>query len=333
MELSTEELEEQLLNTWYVNWNEGEIDINNEEFIDDLVKAILVYYKDGKYHHIDTFPKGHPKWKKGGANINAQPGNVRTERSHLRQAIITMTNSRSQFNKYWTAMLRTFIVFNMGDEDKPGCGANKRYSYALAKRTERCIELSEQNKELRKKLNNETERCGLCGSDDFKFKMQCRDEAYNNLPHGDKEWAEKYEKLEARCGKFQDQVISLTEQLKSRHETEEKNEEDHVESLSKTIVDRDESINRLRLKVKKLEETNQSQKTKHSQEVKELKSSLKSDDKKTLEIQKLNEKIIKQDLLIKELKKNKPKKKKTKISQEQILTLLQQLQENDSDSD
>ena len=103
-------------------------------------------------------------------------------------------------------------------------------------------------------------------------------------------------------------------------------------SSSKTIIDKSECIDKLRLKIKKLEETNQSQKTKHSQEVKELKLSLKSDDKKILEIQKLNEKIIKQDLLIKELKKNKPKKKKSKISQEQLLKLIQQLS-SDSDSD
>ena len=334
MDLSAEELEEHLLDKWYDNWEEGEIDINNECFIDDLVKAILFYYKDGQYHHIDTFPKGHPNWKKGGANINAKPAGVRTERCHLKQAIITMINSRSPFNKYWTSMLRTFIVFNMGDEDKPGCGANKRYSFALAKKAERQMELAQKNKHLKAMLDNDMGRCGLCGGDDLKFKLQCRDDAYDNLPHGDKEWAEKCETLSASNGKFQDQVIDLSEQLKSRYDTQEKNDDDQVVSLSKTIIDKSQSNDKLRLKIKKLEEANQSQKNKHSQEIKEFKSCIKTDDKKTLENHKLNEKIIKQDLLIKELKKNKPKKKKPKITKDQLQVLLQQLQDtSDSDSD
>ena len=275
----------------------------NKEFIDLLSDMILYYWKDGKYHTMQT----------------PQPQAIRSQKVLLRKCIDAMNNHKMGFNKYWIATTQ-LICACIGEKNEMEQVKDER------------MKARQKVKEIQAKLDNETGRCGVCGGDDVKFRIQCRDEAYNNLPHGDKEWAEKFEKLQARCKGWQDQVRNLEEQIKSRHETIQQSEDDNVTSLSKTIIDKSECIDKLRLKIKKLEEINQSQKTKHSQEVKELKLSLKSDDKKILEIQKLNEKIIKQDILIKELKKNKPKKKKSKISQEQLLKLLQQLS-SDSDSD
>lgn len=276
----------------------------SKEFIDLLSDMILYYWKDGKYHTMKT----------------PQSQAVRSQKVLLRKCIIAMNNHKMEFNKYWLATCQLICAC---------IGEKKEMEQVKDER----MKARKKVKEIQAKLDNDKGRCGVCGGDDLKFKMQCRDDAYNNLSHGDKEWAEKCETLEKRCGQWQDRVIKLEEQLKSRNETIQQSDDDQVASLSKTIIDKSECIDKLRLKIKKLEETNQSQKTKHSQEIKELKLSLKSDDKKILEIQKLNEKIIKQDLLIKELKKNKPKKKKSKISQEQILTLLQQLQSSGSDSD
>ena len=59
----------------------------SKEFIDLLADMILYYWKDGKYHTMQT----------------PQPQAIRSQKVLLRKCIDAMNNHKMGFNKYWLA--------------------------------------------------------------------------------------------------------------------------------------------------------------------------------------------------------------------------------------
>lgn len=265
MEATAHEIYEECL----MELSEKSLEFDSEEFRDLLTDIILYYWKDGKYHSLQK----------------PQPQKIRSQKNLLRKSIEAMNNHKMDFNKYWISLMQ-YICTCIEEKQEMDNVKDQR------------MKARQQVKALQAKLNNETHRCGLCGSDDLKFKNQCREDSYNNLPHGEKEWAEHCQKIESKMGKWMDRVSELEEIIKENNNQTEKNENDNMEQLQKIILDKSEQIDKKRKENCSLKEENKQLKLK-------IKTDDKKDNKKDNDVIKLNEKIIKQDILITELKKNK----------------------------